>query len=100
MAYREAALETKASPDRVWRVWSDVNHWHEWNPDMKESRINGPLKLGATGMIDTRSGGKHDVVVQLTRKLTPDSVGLEQRVIVGARKRDDRCDLIGPWIRD
>ena len=63
MAYREAALETKASPDRVWRVWSDVNHWHEWNPDMKESRINGPLKLGATGMIDTRSGGKHDVVV-------------------------------------
>jgi len=63
MAYREAALETKASPDRVWRVWSDVNHWPEWNPDMKESRINGPLKLGATGMIDTRSGGKHDVVV-------------------------------------
>ena len=63
MAYREAALETKASPDRVWRVWSDVNHWHEWNPDMKESRSNGPLKLGATGMIDTRSGGKHDVVV-------------------------------------
>jgi len=63
MAYREAALETKASPDRVWRVWSDVNHWPEWNPDMKESRINGPLKLGATGMIDTRSGGKHDVVI-------------------------------------
>ena len=63
MAFREASLETKAPADRVWRVWSDVNRWPEWNPDMKESRLDGPLKLGATGMINTRSGGKHDVVV-------------------------------------
>src|SRR2546428_10371779 len=63
MAFREASLETAASPADVWRVWSDVNHWPEWNPDMKESRLDGPLKLGATGMINTRSGGKHDVVV-------------------------------------
>ncbi|HLB78299.1 MAG TPA: SRPBCC family protein [Candidatus Dormibacteraeota bacterium] len=63
MAFREASLETKAAPARVWRVWSDVNTWPEWNPDMKESRLNGPLALGTTGMINTRSGGKHDVVV-------------------------------------
>ncbi len=63
MAFREASLETKASPATVWRVWSDVNHWPQWNPDMNESRIEGPLKLGATGMINTKSGGKHDVVV-------------------------------------
>lgn len=63
MAFREASQETSAPPAKVWRVWSDVNHWPEWNPDMKASRLDGPLKLGATGMIDTRSGGKHDVVV-------------------------------------
>lgn len=63
MAFREASLETTVSPAQVWRVWSDVNHWPEWNPDMKESRLDGPLKLGATGMIHTKSGGKHDVVV-------------------------------------
>jgi uncharacterized protein YndB with AHSA1/START domain len=63
MAFREASLETTASPAEVWRVWSDINQWPEWNPDMKESRLDGPLKLGATGMINTRSGGKHDVVV-------------------------------------
>src|SRR5207302_9199147 len=63
MAFREASLETAASPATVWRVWSDVNHWPEWNPDMNESRLDGPLKLGATGMINTTSGGKHDVVV-------------------------------------
>ena len=63
MAFREASLETTASPATVWRVWSDVNGWPAWNPDMKESHLNGPLKLGATGMINTRSGGRHDVVV-------------------------------------
>ena len=30
---------------------------------MKESRLDGPLRLGTTGMINTRSGGKHEVVV-------------------------------------
>jgi Polyketide cyclase / dehydrase and lipid transport len=63
MAFREASLETTAAPATVWRVWSDVNHWPEWNPDMNESRLDGPLKLGATGVINTKSGGKHDVVV-------------------------------------
>jgi hypothetical protein len=63
MAFREASLDTKAAPSVVWRVWSDVNNWPQWNPDMNESHLEGPLKLGATGMINTKSGGKHDVVV-------------------------------------
>ena len=63
MAFREASHNTKASPAAVWRVWSDVNTWPEWNPDMKESKLDGPLQLGTTGMINTRSGGKHDVIV-------------------------------------
>ena len=63
MAFREASHETSASPERVWQVWSDVNRWPGWNPDMKASQLDGPLQLGQTGKIDTRSGGKHDVVV-------------------------------------
>jgi hypothetical protein len=63
MAFREASIETKATPAEIWRIWSDVGTWPEWNPDMKESRLDGPLEVGATGMINTRSGGKHDVVV-------------------------------------
>jgi uncharacterized protein YndB with AHSA1/START domain len=63
MAFREASVETKASPARVWQVWSDVNTWPSWNPDMKESKLDGPLQAGMTGKINTRSGGNHDVVV-------------------------------------
>jgi hypothetical protein len=63
MAFREASIEAKATPAEIWRIWSDVNTWPEWNPDMKESRLDGPLEVGTRGMINTRSGGKHDVVV-------------------------------------
>ena len=63
MAFREASMETRAAPADVWRVWSDVNTWPAWNPDMKESGLDGPLRLGTTGTINTRSGGKHQVVV-------------------------------------
>lgn len=63
MAFREASKDTTAAPAEVWRVWSDVNTWPDWNPDMKEARLDGPLQLGMKGMIDTKSGGRHDVVV-------------------------------------
>jgi hypothetical protein len=63
MSFREASRETRAAPADVWRIWSDVNTWPEWNPDMKESRLDGPLQVGTVGMINTRSGGKHRVVV-------------------------------------
>src|SRR4051812_46355328 len=63
MTYREATLDTRATPDVVWRIWADVNTWPQWNPDMKESRLDGPLRVGATGMVNPRSGGKHDVRV-------------------------------------
>jgi hypothetical protein len=83
MAFREASLETSASPSEVWRVWSDVNTWPEWNPDMNESRLDGPLLLGATGTINTRSGGKHDVVV--THYEDGRSFELESTALPGTR---------------
>jgi hypothetical protein len=83
MAFREASLETKASPAAVWRVWSDVDHWPQWNPDMIESHIEGQLKLGATGMINTRSGGKHDVVV--THYQEGQSFELESTALPGTK---------------
>ena len=63
MAFRGTSRETTAAPTAVWQVWSDVDRWPEWNPDMIASHLDGPLRAGTTGRIETRSGGKHDVVV-------------------------------------
>jgi hypothetical protein len=117
MAFREASLETMAAPTKVWRVWSDVNHWPDWNPDMNESHLDGPLKLGATGMINTKSGGKHDVVVThyedgrsfelestalpgtkmaIRATVTPSSTG--SRITQGFEPRGLLAPLVGPMM--
>src|SRR5579871_2785451 len=83
MAFREASRETRASAADVWRVWSDVDAWPEWNPDMKESKLNGPLQVGTTGVINTRSGGRHDVVV--THLEPGKSFELESSAMPGTR---------------
>ncbi len=28
------SVETTASPDRVWKIWSDMSTWGEWNPNV------------------------------------------------------------------
>ena len=53
MAFREASLDTTASPVTVWRVWSDVNHWPDWNPDVISVSLDGPLAVGASGTMTT-----------------------------------------------
>ena len=117
MAFREASLETSAPADRVWQVWSDVNRWPEWNPDMKASHIDGSLKLGATGNIDTRSGGKHDVVVthfeqgrsfelestalpgtKMAIRATITPTGAGSRITQGFEPRGLLAPLVGPMM--
>jgi uncharacterized protein YndB with AHSA1/START domain len=44
----EHSLETTASPEAIWRLWSDVEHWPEWNADIERIEISGPFAAGST----------------------------------------------------
>lgn len=33
--------------DEIWRLWSDVNHWHLWDPDIEYGRIEEPFAVGS-----------------------------------------------------
>ena len=48
-------IQINASPSQVWELLSDINNWHEWNNDIKESKLNGSLAVGST--FDWKSGG-------------------------------------------
>jgi uncharacterized protein YndB with AHSA1/START domain len=61
-AYGESR-ETRASPEKVWRIWSDTSTWPRWNPDVEEVSLDGPFRSGATGTMQTRSGGKHRITI-------------------------------------
>jgi uncharacterized protein YndB with AHSA1/START domain len=36
------------SPERVWRLWSDVSSWKQWNPDVHGCTIDGDFAAGST----------------------------------------------------
>jgi uncharacterized protein YndB with AHSA1/START domain len=48
----EATFE--AEPDTVWKVWTDVAHWHEWDVSKEMARLEGPFELGASGWAKQR----------------------------------------------
>jgi hypothetical protein len=44
----EHSIETAASPDSIWRLWSDVPGWPEWNADIEHIEISGAFAAGST----------------------------------------------------
>jgi uncharacterized protein YndB with AHSA1/START domain len=54
-------MGTSASPERVWRLWSDVGSWPAWNPDVEAVTIDGAFATGTTGRMTTKAGGTHAI---------------------------------------
>src|ERR1700730_7745908 len=63
MASHGRTLETTASPERVWRLWSDVGTWPTWNPDVEAVSIDGAFAAGTTGKMTTKAGGTHAITL-------------------------------------
>jgi hypothetical protein len=55
------SVETTASPEEVWRVWSDMSTWGKWNPNVSTMQWNGGFVAGSTGVMNTKSGQHHSM---------------------------------------
>lgn len=42
---------TTADPQAVWRLWSDVTAWPEWDVDLDEVTLEGAFAAGAQGSL-------------------------------------------------
>jgi hypothetical protein len=40
----------------AWAVWTDINHWHTWQPDIEYAKLNGEFAVGSTFTIKPKSG--------------------------------------------
>ena len=48
-----AEVEIKADIDAVWEILSSIDHWPEWNADIKSAKIYGVLSPGSIFVWET-----------------------------------------------
>jgi hypothetical protein len=44
----EESVETTATPAQIWKLFSDVIGWKEWNAGIESVEIHGPFDVGTT----------------------------------------------------
>jgi hypothetical protein len=50
----ECEATFQAEPDVVWKVWTDVARWPEWDVSKEIARLDGPFELGTSGWAKQR----------------------------------------------
>jgi len=50
----EHALECPATPEEVWRVYTDIDDWPQWNGGVELLELAGPFEAGTSGMLTPR----------------------------------------------
>jgi len=113
----EQSTETTAAPEAIWRVWSDVERWPEWNADLERAELSGPFAAGSTitmflkgqapielliaeatepeGFVDQADLG--EAVVRTTHRLEPLGSGRVQ-VVYRMEITGPAADSLGPQI--
>lgn len=50
------SIETKAAPEKIWSMWSEVKRWPEWDEGLEAVTLNGPFTAGSTGTLQPKGG--------------------------------------------
>ena len=85
MAEYGTSVETTASPDRVWKIWSDMSTWGDWNPNVSTMEWQGGFAQGTQGVMNNRAGQHHKM--KLTEVQPGRFFALETSVVPGTTFR-------------
>src|SRR5712664_343827 len=85
MADYGESVETSATPAQVWKVWSDMSTWGDWNPNVSTMDWKGGFVSGSTGVMNTRAGQHHNM--RLVDVVPGRTFALETSVVPGTKFR-------------
>lgn len=57
------SMPTTAAPEAIWKVWTDVENWGQWDSGLKSATLEGEFKLNAKGVITSLEGRKSKFTV-------------------------------------
>ena len=49
-------VETSATPESIWRIWTDVPNWPTWDTGLKAAELDGNFGLNAKGKLRPDQG--------------------------------------------
>ncbi len=52
----EWRVDTCATPEALWRIWSDVGNWPRWDHGIEWARLEGPFEEGTAGRLKPKGG--------------------------------------------
>jgi uncharacterized protein YndB with AHSA1/START domain len=67
---REHSIETTAEPEAIWRVWSDVARWPQWNADIERIDLSGPFAAGSVITMTPR--GQEPIELRIAEAAPPE----------------------------
>lgn len=56
-----SAVVTDLSAAEIWKVWSDVDQWHQWQEDIEFATLAGPFQRGSTFKFRPKGGPTIDI---------------------------------------
>ena len=90
MAEYGTSVTSTASPDKVWKIWSDMSTWGDWNPNVSTMEWQGGFQSGTSGVMNTRPDAKGKMMhhkMRLLDVVPGRSFALETSVIPGTTFR-------------
>jgi hypothetical protein len=85
MAEYGTSVNSTAPAAKVWKIWSDMSTWGEWNPNVSTMEWQGEFESGTTGIMNTRAGQHHKM--RLVDVEPGRSFALETNVVPGTMFR-------------
>ncbi|MDO9182181.1 MAG: SRPBCC family protein [Bacteriovorax sp.] len=63
--YTHSKIVSNIELNKLWDVWSDINHWHTWQNDIDYATLDGDFKEGNIFTLKPKGGPK--VKIQLLK---------------------------------
>ncbi|MEO8155260.1 MAG: SRPBCC family protein [Rhizobacter sp.] len=78
----EASIETTAQPERVWRLFANVQGWKQWNSGIERIELLGPFAAGTEFLM--QPPGSEPFTSTLV-EVTENKVFIDETIIDGTR---------------
>lgn len=63
--YRSYSVVTAASAEAIYRRWTDIETWAQDDADLEWVKVDGPVRVGATGKVKTGGQAKRITFTEL-----------------------------------